>query len=826
MAGWFPLLVGLLLSVVLNISESQTVSLTLDQGARVTISRQGPTGPGCTVCVTEGSKRRCSMEDIINGTNRISVEFTCLQPHKFFTLDINRKIVCKGTSCSGDIIQSEPSQFQNFNRTFTWDLEPERPRSFRLSFTGVGLRQVLPSETCPGLHTYTIVTNQSTGTTAIGTFCPSGTISSILALSQSQVVLQVPGGRSLDPATFKVSVGPEIKTLALVKVVLPSGSSATKFFSPNYPVSFPDDDLMTWDFEVPSLHNYTVRFLNYTEPQCIKKDVSVEYHRTGNIFIGKTLRDPQPANRQGNFSLTLRNCEMDTKVKPGLTLNFQVSVVMQAICAVDLQKEEGVVLSIAKKDPSSHCRMKKDSVVQETIKIASGNIYNLSFPGCVSEELILTMNKTIECQQLTKCLGSSVLLSAPALPPCLPTPLRSITWHLRPPQHGTVELLQPTGNLRQLVGEQPCNASFSLTVREENGDTVGTYCPVGPIQKIQIHYNVSVIATPTSSNDLSKASKPFLSVSFNKEISERYIFSVVPRKGVPVLLATPSWPVGMNAYSTVSWIVQVPPAYRANLLFLDVNQPKCSSRHTVMKVQTLGSREEMFSRREDENAAVELSVPETFYLNMSSCVPEEGAFSVLSQITLQENTRRNLGIILGTVIGVVLLVLLILTVVCVVIRKKKAQAPANVSIYNPNGVSFVPGHYPFPKSRADNESHIYASIEDTMVYGHLLQGSDEPSPVTDLEGRPQVDIYRSFTGPTEAPPPLLPHIRKQEKLPEIGAPEVDVYRPFIHPSESALPMQHKPLTPEEHMVENEVYSPGSNGVPSPHSLTPGADSKQ
>ncbi|XP_061113959.1 CUB domain-containing protein 1-like [Conger conger] len=816
MAGWFPLLVGLFLAVGLNISGGQAQSDHTDQNMRFTISRQGSMDSDCTVCVN--SKKPCLMKTI-SVTDISSVTFDkCPHPQQVFTVEIYQKIGCDELSCSADIVHAETSHLTNLNRTFIWDLVPERPKSFQLTFTGTGMRQILPTETCPDQHTYTVMANQSTGIAAIGTFCRHGTITSILALSQSRLVLEVPGGQRLDSVRFQVSVGPEIKTLALVKVTLPSGPSATKYFSPNYPRSFPDDDLMTWEIHVPPEHNFTVQFLKYTEPQCVKKEVVVEYHKTDNMsmmFTGKSLSSPQPANRQGNFSLSLRNCEMERKSSAGLTLNFQVSVarsIKQVSCAVDLRKEERVQLLIEKKDHKSDCQMKKNSVLQDTITVASGSLDSLFFKDCLSDDLMLTINKTIDCQW-KEC--SVVPLSVPDLR-CLPTPLRKISWHLLAPEDGTVELVH-RGNLQQLLPGQPCNANFRLRVDEGNTVTVGSYCPKGPIQKIQVRANVSVTATASAKDDLRRTSESFLNVSFRKDISDRYIFTVVPEKDVPVLLATPSWPDGMSDHSTISWIVTVPPDYQANLVFLHVSQPKCRNRHTIIKVQTLGSREEMFSRREDEQSEDELSIPETFYLNMSNCEPELGAFSVLSQITLEENTGPILGIALGTIAGLLLLLLLILIVVWV-IRKKKRQETHKTSIYNPNGANFPPGHRMFPKSREDNESHVYASIEDTMVYGHLLKESDYPTSDSDLEIKPEVDTYRGFTGPTEAPPPPLPHSHRQ-KLPEPGAPEVDVYRPFIDQSESALPVQDK-------MVENELYGPGSNGLGSPVSPTPDSHSEQ
>lgn len=58
----------------------------------------------------------------------------------------------------------------------------------------------------------------------------------------------------------------------------------------------------------------------------------------------------------------------------------------------------------------------------------------------------------------------------------------------------------------------------------------------------------------------------------------------------------------------------------------------------------------------------------------------------------------------------------------------------------------------FQKRRKDNESHVYAEIDDTMVYGHLLQ---------DSKGsflQPKVDTYRPFQGPTGDCPPSPPRI--------------------------------------------------------------------
>lgn len=71
-----------------------------------------------------------------------------------------------------------------------------------------------------------------------------------------------------------------------------------------------------------------------------------------------------------------------------------------------------------------------------------------------------------------------------------------------------------------------------------------------------------------------------------------------------------------------------------------------------------------------------------------------------------------------------------------------------MSIYNPNGTTFRPGRNGFPETREDDD-HVYESIEDTLVYTHLLRQGKE----VDVYG--ETDTYRPFTGRTGAcdPPP-------------------------------------------------------------------------
>lgn len=111
----------------------------------------------------------------------------------------------------------------------------------------------------------------------------------------------------------------------------------------------------------------------------------------------------------------------------------------------------------------------------------------------------------------------------------------------------------------------------------------------------------------------------------------------------PTLLATPNWPQGMRPSSTVSWIVTLPSQYQADMEFANLSQPKCNDRHTAIKVKMLGQEEEIMSRREDEEAEDKLVVPQSFYLNMSNCIPEEGEFGAVTKIVLQKKTSKQAG---------------------------------------------------------------------------------------------------------------------------------------------------------------------------------------
>ncbi|XP_026149675.1 CUB domain-containing protein 1-like isoform X2 [Mastacembelus armatus] len=764
----------LLSCVVFSVSGVLKLAVTPDTGTTLIISSAKV--KGCKVCKGAGLSRQCGTSLLLKESTPVSLVFECTTPQDVFRVEIVRDIECTTSSCNGHIIQADSwtLPFLSFNRKFTWNLKASEPKALKVDFTSTGLRQMNPSQICPDGHSYTLQVLQPTEKVSIGKYCSLGSIRSIQIQNLGSFSLDVRAGQKLEERRFNVSVGEEIKTFAKITLTVPSGSSSSILLSANYPNSFPDDDVMEWYFQVPDQHKTSVQFLNLTQPHCLKKETAVEYHTKKRLAFLLSLTEPQLDTVLGSFSLMLRNCEMDRRKvgSPGLSLKLKVSTTNASLsesCKVDMRDLDGLSLYIEKLRPASGCEMKMNFVTKEKITVTSDCI--LAFNNCSAEDVHVTAVRVIECNQLKDCPKSPVRLTVPMLPPCIPSPLSSVTWTLRAPLHGTVELTSPIGPLKQSLPGQSCNDSIIIKVAEDDGVPIGLYCPHGAIEKIQIHKQMSVTVSSTGDKAMLsfKHVKHVLNAIFRDAISERYIFSVSSKKETPVLLATPGWPVGMKSFSTVSWIVSVPPNMEAVLTFTNLSQPKCRNHHTNINVQKMNHAEEDYSRREDQEAKNEITVAENFYLNMSNCNPEKGSFSVITRITLQNRNK--------------IIFVIVLVVVCVVIKKKK-KINHQVSIYNPNGSNFT-------KTRKDNESHVYASIEDTMVYTCLMTNNAETGVYGEFDTSP-------ITGHTNSQKPLFPKDTGADDI------EVGVYNPFRFPSQQVPPLPDRP--PSQPLVDNEIYS--------------------
>ncbi|KAM8884982.1 CUB domain-containing protein 1 [Synchiropus picturatus] len=787
---------------------SRMMSVIPDQNTIVRITRVS-VEPDCSVCVDLPPNQKCHPNSLtLRDSRNTSVEFTCPQPQDVYKVEINREIDCTATSCSGDIVQPESSLFPDFDRTFTWDLKVISTRTFQLDFPPPGMGQIPNKDTCPDGHTYSLITYLRTGPATIGTFCKGGTVTTIQARYKGRVSLDVPGDRSLDAVDFKLKVGPETSKLAIVKVNLPRGVSTTDFISANYPNDFPDAQQMQWDFVVPGMHNYSVKFHNHSEPECLSGEFGVEYQKQDKKVSKVALTDPQPEHQQGNFNMMLKNCETNRTLE-GLSLKYSVSGMRSGhpvLCTVDLTKLQKVSLQIDKVGSDPYCEMSLDSKVVTRVEVAAGSKASLSFLDCPKEDLRLTAAQVIECKSISSC--PSTFLTVPTLDACLPMPLHSFKWDIIIPEDGTIDLVSPSDGLEQALPGERCNGSTSLHLAEADGLSVGDFCLRGRIQKVQMHANVSVTAIE---KDFNKNKGPFLNVSFSPGIPETIIYSISPEVGTQTLLATPNWPAGMRPLSTVAWIVNLPSQYQAHMQVVNFSQPKCSDRHTSIKVRMLGYEEEMMSRREDESIGDKLLIPNSFYLNMSNCIPEKEYFGAVTKIILEPKTNI-LALVLGIVGALLALLLIVLAAVCLVkMKKKRDRMNKESSIYIGKGNIFIPGDHHFTKSRSDNESHVYASIDESRIYSHLLGDSSYSDSIQDRFNGMQVDAYNTFTGPVDGPLPVI-----KEPEPE---PEMDQYSSFLDPSETFIPS--RPRTPidrqdslgfeDRRMVDNELYTFRSTG---------------
>ncbi|KAK3512048.1 hypothetical protein QTP70_028651 [Hemibagrus guttatus] len=813
---WLPF--GLLLALTAHTPEGKTLTVTTNDHTKVIISR--PTeGLNCSVCVGEDSSQACGAKQVITASQSTQVNFTCSRPQDIFTIEINRDFDCS-KPCNYDSIQADWSTFQDFNRTFTWDLKVKSSKSFQLEFPAPGIRQIQSSEQCPDKQDiYSLLMYLRSGPVNLGKFCQNGTITRIQIVWKGRITLEVPRETTL--SSFAIKYSEAVGSALAIDAVFPRGQSDTDFLGAS---GLPAEYTMTWNFVLPTKHNFTVDFVKYNIPACQSKTVKVIYKQANMAAVEKTLSDHQPTNYLGNFSLSLNNCDVkNAGVPDGLFLHFRVSVFRGGfpdLCTVDLQSDKGLSLQIVKKNQDSFCEFGVNAVVQEKIVVPAGSKASLSFLDCPKDSLILTATKTIECRSLSSCPEAGTLLTIPTLDSCLPQSLSKVIWVLNVPEQGTVELSSPQGSLHQSVpGVQECDGLQSALVFAANGVNVGRFCSAskGIIQKVQISSNITVTATADEDKDLRLEKAPILNVSFSSEITDTLIYTVSPLISAPALLITPDWPEPMKPDSTLSWIVNVPEEYSAQLSFSNVSLPVCRYNHAEIKIQERGSDMEM-GFREDKQLVNEHNILRSFILNMSNCEPEQGKFAILSKISLQKKSGNVLSIILGVVGALLALVIILLIVVCVLLRKKKQKMTSRSSIYIPKGVASLPGDVTFPKTRAKNESHVYTSIDETMVYGHLLQQDGGPG---HFNGH-QVDSSHTFTNPMDKTSKDTGYEQNVAR-----GPDKDMYRPFLAPSETFIPS--RPRTPLGHvdsleyedrrMVDNTLYTFKSPGDVNPIRLS-------
>uniref|UniRef100_A0A1A8B7Y8 CUB domain containing protein 1a n=1 Tax=Nothobranchius furzeri TaxID=105023 RepID=A0A1A8B7Y8_NOTFU len=771
------------------VSGVQMLTVTPDPNTTINISSSAQ-NQGCQVCTGSGSSQLCSTSLLLTRPIPVSVTFTCPKPQGVFSVEILQYIEMKTSSFSGLIIQKDSGSqsLLDFQRRFTWTVNATLTPSFGFDFNATGLRQIHPSVSCPDHHTYTL---WSAPNVLVGKFCRFGPISRAQFLNLGIFSLDVPAGQRVQQDNFSLFVG-EIISSTKVSLTLPIGNSSSELLSPNYPNSFSSDDVMEWSFMVPAKHTTAVTLHSVTQPKCVRKTAAVEYtflRRAGLVY---RLDEPQPGKIPGSFSMVLRNCEMDeTLSSSGLTLNVMVSVSSdQVLCNVDLHEDPKLSLHVINVSPDPRCTIQMNSVSMRNVTVTSKA--ELLFQGCRPEDVQVTADGVVDCS-VSNCSGKEVDLFVPKLSPCLPSPLTSVTWTLIPSPNGAVALFSPAGPLSQALPKQPCNDSLVIKVDEEGGSNVGHFCHQGAIKKVLVHSKVVVtLMSTTPGEELRTNYQPVLQISFEKSLSENYIFYVSPSKDTTFLVGTPGWPAGMKSYSTVSWIVSFPSKMDAQLMFPTLDQPECTNGHTSISVQRFNSPEEDYSRTEEEVADNQITVSESFYLNMSNCMVNSKDFRVVTQITLQKSISRYLIIILAVVAALLVIFIILLVVICQIVRKKKKKEsnPA-VAVYNSGDTNFRQQHNGLSDTCPDSDSHTYASIDDSLVYYHLLEKGKK------MGLYKESDTLQTFTR----------HVDAQKPLGSKDSSSENVSSRFSSVQDRPLPDQ--PPGHTHALVDNEIYQSGS-----------------
>ncbi|NXV76600.1 CDCP1 protein, partial [Atlantisia rogersi] len=704
----------------------------------------------------------------IKSGETVTFAFTCSTPEKYFIMEIQNNIDCVSGPCPFGDVHLYPPGLPRLDRTFIWNVKASTKAGLELKFSTPWLRQIEPGETCPDSVSYNINSSIDLAIVNIGTFCRNGSVSRIKLLGGVIMSLHLPWDSPLTTSGFNIANRASIKRLCIIESIL-SGESSITLMSPNYPLGFPEDELMTWQFVIPSNMRASVFFHNYSLSNCERKEERVEYYIPGSISNPEVfkLSDSQPANIPGSFNLSLQGCDQDAQNPGILRLLFQVIVQHPQLDEnvthlVDLRKEWNMTVTIHFEGWPSHtplmsepiCLICKDPrTCDRVLTLVSGAAYKISFLCKDLSRLRITAEKGISCVDLRQCQRKVYSLSVPKVVTQLPIRLHKFIWKLLATDLINIEITSPSLKLQQHVPEKKCNTSYSYGIVSATSETelnVGVFCPGGSIEKIQMRNNVTISLKTFGKGFLNESNHQDLKMSFVPHIKDECIFIVSPNPKDKVYLQTPNWPYGLPPYVSISWHVIVPSKQVARLGFSkDRMGIACETGRAYVNVKEETSGAEETVRREDELLPEPRNMYHNFWVNVSNCKPVDK-----TQLTLQfwvtfADKQIDLGVILAVVSGAAVLLAIGLTVCCVKKKKKKNQNPM-VGVYNDNVNTQVPGKRNlFTKGRKNNESHVYAVIDDAVVYGHLLKESNGSV-------NPEVDVYRPFDGPVGSLPPSPP----------------------------------------------------------------------
>ncbi|XP_075403335.1 CUB domain-containing protein 1 [Tenrec ecaudatus] len=731
----------------------------------------------------------------VKAGERAVFDFSCQYPERHFVMEIHKNVDCMSGPCPfGEVpLQPSTSSLPTLNRTFIWDVKAPKNIGLELRFSTSHLRQIGPGESCPDGVTYSISGRIDATEVRIGTFCNNGTVSRIKVQEGVKMALHLPWFDKRKASGLSIANLTSIKRLCIVESVFMGEGSAT-LMSANYPEGFPEDELMTWQFVVPAHLRASVSFLTVNVSNCVRKEERVEYYIPGSTTNPEVFRleDPQPGNMAGNFNLSLQGCDQDAQNPGILRLQFQVLVQhpqneSATTYLVDLSNEQAMSLTIALRSdkkgrrfvPGCFVCLVSPRTCSTNLTLTSGSKHKISFLCDNLTRLWMTAEKTISCTDHRYCYRKSYPLQVPEHILQLPVDLHSFSWKLLVPKDKLSMALVPAQKLQQSTNEKFCNTSFSYLVASAVPDQdlyFGAFCPGGSIEQIQVKQNTSVTFRTFKPSFRQEVSRQGLTVFFIPYFREDGIFTVTPDTKSKVYLRTPTWNWGLPPLTSVSWNISVPKNQVACLTFLkERTGVVCQTGRAFMIIQEQRAHAEEIFNLEDEVLPKPSFRHHSFWVNISNCSPVSGKqFELQFWVTLTPRKTDLTVVLIAAVGGGALLLSAIGFIICCVRKKKKDvnKGPV-VGIYNGNINTQMPKpQKKFQKGRKDNDSHVYAVIDDTMVYGHLLQ---EPN---GSFHQPEVDTYRPFQGPMGSPPSPPPTCSRaptaklaEEKPPTYPSPE-------------------------------------------------------
>ncbi|XP_048472230.1 CUB domain-containing protein 1 [Rhincodon typus] len=629
------------------------ISVTAREGMTINI-KQAPgslQASDCKICITE---EECYNDYQVNPGDDFQFDFSCSEPEQSFVVEVQTDIESAEADLEDVVNLLELPQL---NRTYIWNITVPYKVGVHMSFAGNHLEQIDSAE-CEDSLTYTIkghLSSDPTSTVLVGNFCRNGTISNVKVQGKTLIELKVPWTEMIEKAGFQLFFVPAIGKFSIVEVVLQPGSPAY-FMSADWPEGFPNDELMSWRFTVPSKYHANVTIETFTLPKCIK--------RKAGVYNGPPVLGKMEGKYRADFIISLQNCDMDQTSSEVLTFRFKVDLLRYRE-SYEIKLSEGVSMVFKQISETAGdaspllciCSFPEStSNCSSKLQLEAGDHLNISFNSrCdTTRDVIIETTKNISCKDAEECPVRNVDLALPGVLSELPVAHHTFKWVLTQPSELTIELASERLKLQQLLQGDVCdgNLMYNVSTFSQDGarSVVGQFCPNGAMERIQTADHVLLELRTSHGWDPKDVD---IKLSFIPHLTEDYIMNIIPDVNSLVYLLSPNWGPGMPNKLTASWNISVPPDHVAELTFVEQSIPKCEHGHvTIVIIEQITDGTHLSYRESD---TIPQSLPELyhrFWLNVSNCETSSGRLNLKFQVLVREGEDSNICLPWGPTIQV------------------------------------------------------------------------------------------------------------------------------------------------------------------------------